>query len=141
MRRAREKIRRRRCDDKNVCALCQMNVIERVSCAENFAVCPSAGDCFERDGTHKLECRARHHDIDFGARLRQQASEHYCLVACNSPRDAKENAAAVEWPQSSYSVRRRGITRYSISPRESSSSARVVSFFSPLAERSLGNSL
>src|SRR4051812_21858403 len=39
-----------------------------------------------------------------------------------------------------YSLLRRGTMRYSIEPSVSSSRARVVSFFSPGAERSRGNS-
>src|SRR5437762_3230295 len=141
MRSSRKKVGRCRSDREDVGFGRETDVIECVARTENLTVGPASGDGLKRYRAYKLERRPGHHDVDFCACLGEQAREHDCLVAGNSPRYAEENAAAVEGPQRAYSVRRRGITRYSISPRESSSRARVVSFFSPLAERSRGNSL
>ena len=99
--------------------------------------------------------RARQHDVDLGARLREQPGEPRRLVARDPAGDAEQDAAAVEGRRrrsrarrpgrtlgaaASLGRRRRGTTRYSISPFDSSSSERVVSFFSRDDERSRGNS-
>src|SRR5436309_3315674 len=123
MRSPRKKIGRCRSDCEHVGLARETDVIERVARAENLTVAPASGDGLKRYRAYKLEPSSGHHDVDFGACLREQAREHDCLVAGNSPRYAEENAAAVEGPQRAYFVRRRGITRYSISPRESSSRA------------------
>src|SRR5205814_2173223 len=92
--------------------------------------------------SYKSAYRAREHHVDLGPRLREQPREIRGLVAGDSAGDAEEDSPLVEGAHalvaadgdralsSTYSARRRGTTRYSMSPTASSSRERVVSFFS-----------
>src|SRR5438045_2209801 len=138
---AADEVRRRRCDDDDASFACKSDVIQRVTRSENFCVDWTAGYCLERYRADELARPASHDDVDLSARLCKQTRQPHRLVAGDAPGDAEEYAAAGEGTRGNYSTRRRGTTRYSTSPSVSSSSARVVSFFSPGAERSRGNSL
>src|SRR4051812_19112152 len=116
-------------------------MIECVAWPEDLAMNRAAGHRLEGHRSNELARGASHHNVDLGTGLCKQTRQPHGLVAGDSPGDAEEYATACEWTRGNYSVRRRGITRYSTSPSVSSSRARVVSFFSPGAERSRGNSL
>src|SRR5436305_14549276 len=137
---AADEVRRRWCDDDDASFASKSDVIQRMTRPEHFCVGGSPWPCLERYRADELARAASHDHVDFSARLCKQTRQPHRLVAGDAPGDAEEYAAAGEGTRGNYSTRRRGTTRYSTSPSVSSSSERVVSFFSPGAERSRGNS-
>src|ERR1019366_3751696 len=148
---ARKKIRRSRRDHDQRGGASERDVIERMSLGDELRVHRPSRERLEGHRADELTGGPRQHRIHFGPGRREEPGEPRRLVTRDSPSDAEENAPALVRAHGSsirgrcrggagYSDRRRGTTRYSMLPPESSSSERVGSFFLPLLERSRGNS-
>jgi hypothetical protein len=93
---ARHEIRRGRRHDDGVRVAREVDVIEGATRIEQPRVHGPAGERLEGDGADELRRGARHHDVDLGARLREQPRQPRRLVARDAAGDAEQHAALRE---------------------------------------------